>query len=53
MTALTTEEYFSYRKIPMVFVVCRPRSLSGDDGHKVRGKVYSLDEIRIKETERE
>ena len=53
MTALTAEGYFSYRKIPMVFVVCRPRSLSGDDGHKVRGKVYSLDEIRIKETERE
>jgi len=53
MTALTTEEYFSHRKIPVVFVVCRPRSLSGDDGHKVRGKVYSLDEIRIKETERE
>jgi len=53
MTALTTEGYFSHRKIPMVFVVCRPRSLSGDDGHKVRGKVYALDEIRIKETERE
>jgi uncharacterized protein (DUF58 family) len=53
MTALTAEGYFSYRKIPMVFVVCRPRSLSGDNGHKVRGKVYSLDEIRIKETERE
>jgi len=53
MTALTTEEYFSHRKIPVVFVVCRPRSLLGDIGHKVRGKVYSLDEIRIKETERE
>jgi len=53
MTALTTEEYFSHRKIPVVFVVCRPRSLLGDIGHKVRGKVYNLDEIRIKETERE
>jgi uncharacterized protein (DUF58 family) len=53
MTALTTEGYFSHRKIPMVFVVCRPRSLLGDNEYKVRGKVYNLDEIRIKEMERE
>jgi len=53
MAALTTEGYFSHRKIPMVFVVCRPRSVSADDGHKVRAKVYALDEIRIKETDRE
>ena len=53
INTLATEGYFSYRKVPMVFVVCRPRSLLGDDGHKVRGKVYALDEIRIKETERE
>jgi uncharacterized protein (DUF58 family) len=52
MTALTTEGYFSYRKIPIVSVVCRHCSLSGDNGHKVRGKVYTLNEIRIKETER-
>jgi len=53
MTALVTEGYFSHRKIPMVFVVYRPHSLLGDIGHKVRGKVYNLDEIRIKGTERE
>ena len=51
--ARAIEGYFSRRKIPMVFVVCRPRSLSGDNGHTVRSKVYPLDEIRIKETGRE
>jgi uncharacterized protein (DUF58 family) len=50
---LAIEGYFSHRKTPMVFVVCRPRSLAGDNGYKVRSKVYPLDEIRIKETERE
>ena len=51
--ARAIEGYFSRRKIPMVFVVCQPRSLSGDNGHTVRSKVYPLDEIRIKETGRE
>jgi uncharacterized protein (DUF58 family) len=51
--ALATEGYFSHRKIPMVFVVCQPRSLARDNGHKVRSNVYPLDEIRIKETEKE
>ncbi|MBW1674709.1 MAG: DUF58 domain-containing protein [Deltaproteobacteria bacterium] len=51
--ALAIEGYFSHRKIPMVFVVCHPRSLTGDNGHKVRSNVYPLDKIRIKETERE
>ncbi len=46
------EGYFSHRKTPMVFVVCQPRSLSGDNGHTVRSNVYLLDEIRIKETEK-
>lgn len=46
-----TEEYFSHRKIPMVFVVCWPRSFSGDNGHTLRSSVYSLDEIRIEKTE--
>jgi len=50
--ALATEGYFSHRKIPMVFVVCHPHSLAEDNGHNVRSRVYSLDEIRIKETER-
>jgi len=51
--ALAIEGYFSHRKIPMIFVVCQPRSLTEDNGHKIRGNVYSLDEIRIKETESE
>jgi len=51
--ALAIEGYFSHRKIPMVFVVCQSRSLTEDNGHKIRGNVYSLDEIRIKETESE
>ena len=50
--ARAIEGYFSRRKIPMVFVVCRPRSLAGDNGHTVQSKVYPLDEIRIKETGR-
>lgn len=51
--ALATEGYFTHRKIPMAFVVCQPRSLAEDNGYSVRSRVYSLDEIRIKETERE
>jgi uncharacterized protein (DUF58 family) len=51
--AFATEGYFLHRRIPMVFVVCQPRSLAGDNGHTLRSKVYPLDEIRIKETEKE
>ena len=48
--SLATEGYFSHRKVPVVFVVSQPRSISGED--KVRGKVYSLDDICIKRAER-
>ena len=51
MTALNTEEYFSNRKIPMIFVVCRHRSPSRDNVHKLHSKVYTLNKIRIKEIE--
>ena len=52
MDTLATERYFSHRKIPMVFVVCRPCSLLGDKGLKMRSKIYTLDEVRLKEMER-
>jgi len=51
--ALAIEGYFSRQKTPMMFVVCQPRSLAGDNEHTLRSKVYPLDEIRIKETEKE
>jgi len=50
-TARAVERYFSLRKIPMGFVVCRHSSLTENVEDKVRAKVYTLDEIRIKETE--
>jgi len=48
---LATEGYFSRRKIPVVFVVCRPRSISGEDDQRVPGRMYNLDDIRVGETE--
>jgi uncharacterized protein (DUF58 family) len=51
--ALAIEGYFSHRKTPMMFVVCQPHSLSRDNEHSLRSKVYHLDEIRIKETKKE
>jgi uncharacterized protein (DUF58 family) len=47
MTALATEGYFSHRKIPVVFVVCQPRTISREAEYNVRGMVYSLDDICI------
>jgi uncharacterized protein (DUF58 family) len=51
-TTRAVEKYFSHRKIPMEFIVCRHHPLAKNDAYKVQGKVYSLDEIRIKERER-
>lgn len=48
---LAIAQYFSHRKIPMIFVVCSPRGPSEKDGHKVVGKLFSLDEIRIEEAQ--
>jgi uncharacterized protein (DUF58 family) len=44
-----TAQYFSHRRIPMIFVVCSSRSQWEGDGHKLGGKIYCLDEIRIEE----
>ncbi len=44
------EGYYSHRKIPVMFVLCRSDSQEGDDMRRVRGKVISLDEIRLRET---
>ena len=52
-TTLTTEGYFSNRKVPMVFVVCRSCTIPGEAEYRVRGKVYSLDDICIKAEERQ
>jgi uncharacterized protein (DUF58 family) len=44
-----TAQYFSHRKIPMIFVVCSSRSQWEGDGHTFGGKTYWLDEIRMEE----
>jgi hypothetical protein len=44
-----TAQYFSHRRIPMIFVVCAFRSKWEGDGHTLRGKTYCLDEIRMEE----
>jgi len=48
-----SERFFKQRKIPMIFVVCHAYGLSEDNMYKVRSKIYLLDEIRTKQTERE
>ena len=50
---LAVEEYFTHRKIPVVFFVCRPRFASGEDGYRLRSKIHSLDDICVKDAERE
>jgi len=49
---ITIEEYFSHRKIPIMFAVCQPCSLSGDNGHKVLSKICPLYKIRVKKAEK-
>ncbi|MBW2438388.1 MAG: DUF58 domain-containing protein [Deltaproteobacteria bacterium] len=44
-----TAQYFSYRRIPMIFVVCSCESQWEGDGHKPGAKTYCLDEIRMEE----
>ena len=44
-----TAQYFSHRRIPMIFVVCASRSQWEGDGHTLRGKTFCLDEIRMEE----
>ena len=40
-------QYFSYRSIPMIFVMCASRSQWEGDGHLLGSKTYCLDEIRL------
>jgi uncharacterized protein (DUF58 family) len=42
-------QYFSYRKIPMIFVVCSSRSQWEGDGHGPGSRTYCLDEIHMEE----
>jgi len=42
-------QYFSHRKIPMIFVVCASRGPSEKSGHTPGRKMYCLDELRIEE----
>ena len=42
-----TAQYFSRRRIPMIFVVCSPGAPSEGEGHALGAKVRSLHEIRI------
>jgi uncharacterized protein (DUF58 family) len=45
-------QYFSYRSIPMIFVMCASRSQWQGDGHTLGGKTYCLDEIRLEEAKK-
>jgi uncharacterized protein (DUF58 family) len=42
-----TAQYFSHRRIPIIFVVCSSHALWEGDGHKLGDRMYCLDEIRI------
>jgi uncharacterized protein (DUF58 family) len=48
---LATAQYFSQRRIPMIFVVCSSRGPGERDGHKLGGKMYCLDGIRVEEAQ--
>jgi len=47
---IATAKHFSHRRIPVLFVMCQPGPLP-EGGHALRGKVYRLEEIHIKEAE--
>lgn len=47
-----TAQYFSYRRIPVIFVVCSSESQCEGDGLKLGGKTYRLDEIHMEETKK-
>ncbi len=44
-----TAQYFSHRRIPMIFVVCSSLAPGEGDGHQFEDKMVCLDEIRIEE----
>jgi uncharacterized protein (DUF58 family) len=43
-------QYFSHRRIPVIFVMCSSRAPWDGNGH-TSGKMYCLDEIRIEEAQ--
>jgi uncharacterized protein (DUF58 family) len=47
-----TAQYFSHRRIPIIFVVCSSIAPSEGDGHPFGDKMIGLDEIRIEEAQR-
>ena len=47
-----TAQYFSHRRIPMIFVVCSSLAPSEGDGHLFGDKMIGLDEIRIEEAQK-
>jgi len=49
---LATAQYFSHRRIPMIFVVCSSPAPWEEDGHRFGDKMYCLDEIRIEEAQK-
>ena len=41
-TGLAVEEYCRYRRIPVVFILCRAPSTLSEESQKGRGKIYTL-----------
>jgi uncharacterized protein (DUF58 family) len=50
---LALKDYFEHLRIPVVFLVCRPHSPSGDGESKIRHRIHRLDDICMKETGRQ
>ncbi len=48
---LSTAQYFSHRRIPLIFVAYSSRAPWEGDGHKLGAKMYCLDEIRVEEAQ--
>jgi uncharacterized protein (DUF58 family) len=47
-----TAQYFSYRRIPMIFMMCSSGAPWEGEGPKLGGRIYCLDEIRIEEAQK-
>lgn len=43
----TIEKYFNYRKIPLVFFMCRHHTLTGENGRQVRSRIRRLDDLSM------
>ena len=50
--ARATAQYFSHRRIPVIFIVCSSGAPWAGDGHKLGGKTYCLDELHIEEAQK-